>query len=33
MKNTLTDLNNYLFETIERLMDDDLTEEQVQKRS
>ncbi len=31
MKNTLTDLNNYLFETIERLMDDDLTEEQVQK--
>ncbi len=28
MKNTLTDLNNYLFETLERLMDDDLTEEQ-----
>lgn len=31
MKNTLTDLNNYLFETLERLMDDDLTEEQIQK--
>ncbi|ANW97708.1 hypothetical protein CSTERTH_01005 [Thermoclostridium stercorarium subsp. thermolacticum DSM 2910] len=31
MRNTLTDLNNYLFETLERLMDDDMTEEQVQK--
>ncbi len=31
MKNTLTDLNNYLFETLERLMDDDSTEEQIQK--
>ena len=31
MKNTLSDLNNYLFETLERLMDDDLTEEQMQK--
>ena len=31
MKNTLGDLNNYLFETLERLMDDDLTEEQMQK--
>lgn len=31
MKNTLTDLNNYLFETLERLFDDDLTEEQMQK--
>lgn len=31
MKNTLTDLNNYLFETLERLTDDDLTEEQMQK--
>lgn len=31
MKNTLTDLNNYLFETIERLMDDDMPEEQIQK--
>lgn len=31
MKNTLGDLNNYLFETLERLMDDDLSEEQMQK--
>lgn len=31
MKNTLTDLNNYLFETLERLLDDDLTEEQMQR--
>lgn len=31
MKNTLTDLNNYLFETLERLTDDDLTEEQMRK--
>lgn len=31
MKNTLTDLNNYLFETLERLTDDDMTEEQMQK--
>ena len=31
MKNTLTDLNNYLFETLERLTDDDLTEEQMSK--
>ncbi len=31
MKNTLSDLNNYLFETLERLMDDDLSEEQMQK--
>lgn len=31
MKNTLTDLNNYLFETLERLMDDDLDEEQMQR--
>lgn len=31
MKNTLSDLNNYLFETLERLLDDDLTEEQMQK--
>jgi hypothetical protein len=31
MKNTLTDLNNYLFETIERLFDDDATEEEMQK--
>lgn len=31
MKNTLTDLNNYLFETLERLTDDEMTEEQMQK--
>lgn len=31
MKNTLSDLNNYLFETLERLMDDELSEEQLQK--
>lgn len=31
MKNTLGDLNNYLFETLERLLDEDLTEEQMQK--
>lgn len=31
MKNTLTDLNNYLFETLERLTDDDITEEQLKK--
>ncbi len=31
MKNTLTDLNNYLFETIERLFDDDATEEEMQE--
>lgn len=31
MKNTLTDLNNYLFETIERLNDDELTDEQLEK--
>lgn len=28
MKNKLTDLNNYLFEQIEKLNDEDLTEEQ-----
>lgn len=31
MKNTLTDLNNYLFESLERLTDDDMTEEQLQR--
>ena len=31
MRNTLTDLNNYLFETLERLTDDELTEEQLRK--
>ena len=31
MKNTLTDLNNYLFESIERLNDDTMTDEQLEK--
>lgn len=31
MKNTLTDLNNYLFEAIERLNDDSLDELQLDK--
>lgn len=31
MRNTLVDLNNYLFETLERITDDSLTEEQMQK--
>ena len=31
MKNTLGDLNNYLFESLERLLDDDMTDEQMQK--
>jgi hypothetical protein len=31
MQNTLSDLNNYLFETLERLLDDDLTDEQMQR--
>ncbi len=30
MKNKLQDLNNYLFEGIERLLDDDLTGESLQ---
>lgn len=30
MKNTLTDLNNYLFEQLERLYDNDLTPEQLE---
>ena len=29
MKNTLSDLNNYLFESIERIMDDTLSDEQL----
>jgi hypothetical protein len=31
MKNTLTDLNNYLFESIERLNDDTLDEQQLDR--
>lgn len=31
MRNTLSDLNNYLFEELERLTDDDLTEEQFER--
>lgn len=31
MKNTLSDLNNYLFESIERLNDDDLDDAQLEK--
>ena len=31
MKNTLTDLNNYLFESLERIMDDDLSKEELDK--
>ena len=31
MKNTLVDVNNYLFEAMERLNDDDLTDEQLEK--
>ena len=33
MKNTLTDLNNYLFECIERLNDDGLDETQLEKET
>ena len=31
MKNNLTDLNNYLFETLERLLDEEMTEEEMHK--
>ena len=32
MKNKLTDLNNYLFEQIEKLNDDDMTTEQTEQQ-
>lgn len=31
MRNTLSDLNNVLFETIERIQDDDLTDEELDR--
>ena len=31
MKNTMTDLNNYLFEQLERLNDDSMDDEQIEK--
>lgn len=31
MKNTLTDLNNYLFEALERVNDDSLNEDQLEQ--
>ena len=31
MKNKLSDLNNYLFESIERLMDDELSDEELDR--
>ncbi len=31
MKNTLADLNNYLFESIERMCDDSLSSEELDK--
>lgn len=32
MKNTLTDLNNYLFEQLERLNDDEMTADQLERQ-
>lgn len=32
MKNKLSDLNNYLFEQIERLNDDNITDEELEKQ-
>ena len=31
MKNTLSDLNNYLFEAIERINDDELSQEELER--
>ena len=31
MRNSLVDVNNYLFEAIERLNDDELTDEQLER--
>ena len=31
MKNTLSDLNNYLFESIKRLRDDELSDDELEK--
>ncbi len=31
MKNTMADLNNYLFESIERINDDNLSSEELEK--
>ena len=31
MRNTLGDLNNYLFETLERLLSDDMTSEEMER--
>lgn len=31
MRNTLVDLNNYLFETLERITDDSISDEEMQK--
>ena len=31
MKNKLSDLNNYLFESIERLMDDELSDDELER--
>ena len=33
MKNTLTDMHNILFEQLERLNDEDLSEEQLDRES
>ena len=33
MRNTIADLNNYLFEQLERLQDDDLSDDQLKKET